>query len=86
MADIVEVVHKITYDIDDRALVNITRVLQLQVQELQELNRSFADLQKQIQATATTEKHLLAELSNKADALLKRLEASAFYMQVFLPL
>lgn len=63
MADVVEVVHKINYEIDDRALVNITRVLQLQVQELQELNRSFTGLQKQIQATAATEKQLIAELT-----------------------
>jgi hypothetical protein len=54
MPEIVEAIHKITYEVDDRQLQNVQQAIRVQIQELNYLNKLLFDIQKQIQQTGRT--------------------------------
>lgn len=48
MADVTEVIHKISYEVNDEALNNATRAIQVQIDELNRLNKSLNDYSQQL--------------------------------------
>ncbi len=77
MADITEVIHKIVYEVDDAALQNVQRLIQLQIQEFNILSKSLLDIQKQIERTGNAETAKLDELSKKLDAVTAKITVGA---------
>lgn len=41
MADVTEVIHKISYEVNSESLTNATKAIQLQIAELQKLNATL---------------------------------------------
>jgi hypothetical protein len=74
MADVIEVIHKINYEVNDAALQSATNVIIAQIKELNRLNTTLATYQQQLNDT----KNLAAfdMLSRKIDAVSKQIEAS----------
>ncbi len=48
MADVTEVIHKISYEVNDEALNNATHAIQVQIDELNRLNKSLNDYSQQL--------------------------------------
>ncbi len=52
MADVVEVIHKINYEVNDTALNKAAYTINQQVKELEALNRMLASYKQQLNTTA----------------------------------
>ncbi|MBS1771504.1 MAG: hypothetical protein JST82_01500 [Bacteroidetes bacterium] len=76
MADVIEAIHRITYEVDDSALQKVQKVIQLQIQEFNLLNKTLLDIQKQIERTGKNETAALEELSRKLDGIMGKLNAN----------
>ncbi|HEY9177316.1 MAG TPA: hypothetical protein VIN07_06475, partial [Flavipsychrobacter sp.] len=73
MADVTEVIHSITYDINNEALENATRAIQQQITELDKLNKVLNSYEKQLAGVSANESKQLDALTRKIDALNKEI-------------
>lgn len=81
MADIVEVVHKINYEVDDRALQQATNVIRQQVSELSRLSKLLDGYNRQVASMASAESKAFDDILSKLNTVNGSLEASASKMQ-----
>ena len=77
MADVTEVIHKITYEVEDRALQNATQAIRAQLHELTTLNTTLVSIQKEIARTGEKEIEKIEQLSNRIEGVMKKMEAGA---------
>jgi hypothetical protein len=73
MADVTEVIHKITYEVNNDALENATKAIQRQITELDKLNKTLNSYEKQLAAISANESKQLNTLTRKIDALNKEI-------------
>lgn len=74
MADVVEVIHKITYDIDDRALQNVNGIVQQQMRELARLTDTLRNYQRQLNSTRSIT--AIDDLGRKIDTVTKQINVN----------
>lgn len=67
MGDITEVIHKISYEVNDDALNNATEAIQLQIAELDKLGRVLNGYARQLDKLSSIESRQLDELSRKIE-------------------
>lgn len=77
MADVTEVIHRISYDVNKEALENATKIIQLQLAELDKLGRVLANYNHQLQSLAVTEGFRLEELGRKTELVSRRVAISS---------
>lgn len=77
MADVTEVIHKITYEVNSAELTIAGQLIQQQVQELYGLNKSINDLQRQLSKLNDNNVQELERLSKSIDGLVGKMEKSA---------
>jgi len=73
MADVTEVIHNITYEVNNAALENATKAIQLQIAELDRLNKALNNYGKQLADITTSENKQLETITRKIDALNKEI-------------
>jgi hypothetical protein len=76
MADVTEVIHKISYEVNAEGLQQVTRIIQLQITELNNLAKTLQGYQRQLSATKASEIQKFNELSRKIDETNRKIEAS----------
>lgn len=76
MADVVEVVHKISYEVDDKALELATVRIEKQIQDVRVLTDVLKNYQLQLASVKASETARFNELSRKIDETNKKLDAS----------
>jgi hypothetical protein len=76
MADVTEVIHKITYEVDDASLQNVTRTLQLQLTELGNLNRILTTYRNQLNSVNAADDALFNDLNRRIDDVNRKVEAN----------
>ncbi len=76
MADVIDVVHKITYEVDDKALQNAVSAINEQITELSLLSKTLAVYQKQLQTLKSEESHHFKMLNSQIESLNKAIEKS----------
>ncbi len=81
MADVIDVVHKITYEVDDKALQNATVLIERQILELKNLTETLRKHQQQLVVVKSYETARFNELSRKIDETNKKIEASGSKLQ-----
>lgn len=84
MADVIDVVHRITYEVDDSGLQNAAKVVKAQIDELLKLNTLLIEYTKQYNALAASQTDKLEVLSRKIDVLNVRMIQSASSTQTVL--
>lgn len=67
MGDITEVIHKISYEVNDDALNNATKAIQLQIAELDKLGKALDGYARQLDKLSSIESKQLDELSKKIE-------------------
>ncbi len=77
MADVTEVIHKISYEVNDDALNNATKAIHTQIAELDELTRKLNTYQRQMTRLADGEVRKLDDLSRKIDDVNRKIAGSA---------
>lgn len=77
MADVTEVIHKISYEVNDEALINATKAIQAQIVELGKLTSKLNDYQRQMTLLSKNEVAELDELSRKIDTINTKVKISA---------
>lgn len=76
MADVVEVVHKINYEVDDKALELATLRIEKQIQDVRILTDALKNYQIQLASVKASETNRFNELSRKIDETNRKLDAS----------
>eukprot|EP01136_Pigoraptor_vietnamica_P007380 Opistho-1_new@41528 len=76
MADVVEVVHKISYEVDDKALELATVRIEKQIQDVRVLTDALKSYQLQLASVKASETARFNELSRKIDETNRKLDAS----------
>ncbi len=76
MADVTEVIHKITYEVDDASLQNVTKTLQLQLTELGNLNRILTTYRNQLNSVNAADDALFNDLNRRIDDVNRKVEAN----------
>ncbi len=76
MADVTEVIHKISYEVNKDALENATKAIQSQIAELGKLGKILTNYSYQLQRLASTEEVTLEELGRKIEMVGRRIAAS----------
>lgn len=66
MADVTEVIHKISYEVNDEALINATKAIQAQIVELGRLQKSLDGYIQQLNTLSDNEVRKLDELISEA--------------------
>lgn len=69
MADVTEVIHKITYEVNNDALNSATAAIQAQLQELNKMNKMLDIYGVQLSKISSTESKQIENLSRRIDAL-----------------
>lgn len=77
MADITEVIHKITYEVNDEALGRVTKVLESQLAELSKLNGELQKLQESIGRTSYKQVESLQKLEAEFRKIAGKIEQTA---------
>ncbi|MFN4247488.1 MAG: hypothetical protein ACK4EY_07180 [Flavipsychrobacter sp.] len=77
MSDIIEVTHRINYDVNDASLQNAAKAIRSQIDELARLNAQLNDYTKQFNALMQTQSDGMDRLGKKVDVLNGQLIASA---------
>lgn len=77
MPDVTELIHKISYDVNDEALQNATKAIQLQIAELAKLNKALDSYTKQLAAMTSAETAQLEELARKIEYTNTRIRSTA---------
>lgn len=67
MADVTEVIHKITYEVNNDALNNATSVIQLQIAELNKLAKVLDNYTRQLERLSATESAKLDDITRKIE-------------------
>lgn len=81
MADITEVVHKISYEVNDDALQNATKAIQQQITELERLNRNLQRYKTQLANTSRSEVQAIEQLGRKINDTNGKIEKGAGKLQ-----
>ena len=74
MADVIEVVHKINYEVNDTDLERVTGVIRMQIAEINRLTGVLREYQRQL--NSTREIGALSELSASIDRVAKQIEGT----------
>ena len=74
MADIVEIVHRINYEVNDTALQNATTAIQLQIQKIETLNTVLARYRQEL--NTVRDSAAISELARKVDSATRQMESS----------
>lgn len=77
MADVTEVIHKITYDVNKDALDNATKAIQFQVAELQKLTLQLDKYISDIGRISKSGQNDVEQLSAKIDDVVKRITVTS---------
>jgi len=77
MADIIESIHKITYEVDDAALQKAANAINAQLAELKTLNAELLKLQDQFARTSSKEIDALNKISAQLDNIFNKIAQSA---------
>jgi|GEM_PF-2565136 len=77
MSDIIEVTHRINYDVNDASLQNAAKAIRNQIDELARLNIQLNDYAKQFNVLMQSQSDGMDRLSRKVDALNGQLMANA---------
>lgn len=77
MADVTEVIHKISYEVNDEALINATKAIRAQIVELARLQKSLDGYIQQLNTLSDNEVRKLDELIRKIDSVNKQLLSTA---------
>lgn len=77
MADVTEVIHKITYEVNNDALNNATQAIQAQIAELNKLTASLNGYSSQLAKLSSDEVRAIGELKAKINELGKEMERTA---------
>ncbi|OSZ79123.1 hypothetical protein CAP35_12980 [Chitinophagaceae bacterium IBVUCB1] len=77
MADVIDVVHKINYEVEDSSLQNAAKTIKAQIDELLKLNVLLADYTKQFNTLAHTQSDKMDALARKVDVLNARMLSNA---------
>jgi hypothetical protein len=81
MAEIIEAIHKITYEVNDAALQKAASAISAQIIELQRLNAQLQNLQQQLAQTANKEGAAFTKLSSDINNISQRIEQSGARIQ-----
>lgn len=76
MADITEIIHRITYEVNDAALQNAAKAIHTQIIELNTLSKILQGYRQQLDATSAGETKKIEQLNKKIDTTTKLLEIS----------
>lgn len=76
MADITEIIHRITYEVNDAALQNAAKVIHTQIVELNTLSKILQSYRQQLDAASAGETKKIELLNKKIDTTSKLLEIS----------
>lgn len=76
MAEVTEIIHKITYEVNNEALINATKSIQAQIKELNALGKSIASYARQLEELGNKETKQLDELSRKIEEVNSKVAAS----------
>ncbi|RYE25470.1 MAG: hypothetical protein EOP51_04085 [Sphingobacteriales bacterium] len=79
MADVVEVIHKINYEVNDTSLNKATYNISLQLKELDALNKMLAGYKQQLNTTADAK--YFDTVAQKADTTTQKIKAMAAKLQ-----
>lgn len=74
MADVIEVIHKISYEVNDAALQNVSTVITAQIKELNRLNTALYQYQQELNNTKSIK--AFDDLSKKIDSTIRQIEVS----------
>lgn len=77
MADITEVIHKITYEVNDDQLKRASVAINAQLNELVKLNKELQNLQVQIERSSYKQTESVKKLASEFERLTKKIEQSA---------
>lgn len=77
MADVTEVIHKITYEVNNDALDNATRAIQLQLQELARLSRMLENYTRQVDAAQRGSVQNMEAISKQVEMLTAKIVSEA---------
>lgn len=77
MADVTEVIHKISYEVNDDALINATKAIQAQIVELNSLQKTLDRYTQQLHSFSDAEGEKLDLLIRKIDVVNKKLLSNA---------
>src|SRR5438105_2949054 len=77
MAEITEVIHKITYEVNDAALQKAANAINAQLTELQKLNAELLSLQQQLSRTGEKEIAAINKLSSELDKVFNKISQTA---------
>ncbi len=76
MADIIEAIHKINYEVNDEQLQRATTVLRLQINELNTLNATLGTFRTELAKVHASETARLEDLNRKIDETTRKIEAN----------
>lgn len=78
MADITEVVHRISYEVYDEPIHNAIKAVQAQISELDKLSKAVQSLNARLNKLSSDEHKQLNELSAKIDTVSKKIAATTY--------
>ncbi|MEZ5017002.1 MAG: hypothetical protein R2800_08105 [Flavipsychrobacter sp.] len=74
MADVTEIIHKITYETETSSIEKANVVIQQQLKELKQLNEAVASLNQKVKAAGDAEAESFKKVTKELDGLNKKLE------------
>ena len=77
MADVTEIVHSISYEVNDSALQNATKAIQMQIMELDRLGKVLNGYSAQLAQLSGKQSEVLDELSNKIEVTNRKIAISS---------